>query len=337
VKWYRLAAQQGKADAQLLLGEMYKNGHGVTQDYREAVKWYRLAAQQGSAGAQYSLGSLYEKGQGVAQDYREAVKWHRPAAQQGWAGAQYRLGILYEKGQGVAQDYREMVKWHRLAAQQGLAEAQFLLGSYYVEGQGVAQDYLLAYMWSSLAASKLKDVVMSEGATAARTIAEKKLTPAQVLRAQEMVKQCEESNYKQCDEPKGNQHSSSAISVPMARERGIYVVPVLINDAITLSFVVDSGAADVSIPADVVTTLMRTGTLTESDFLGEKTYVLGDGSKVPSQTFRIRSLKIGGKVVENVNGSIASVQGSLLLGQSFLSRFKSWSVDNTKHALVLDE
>ena len=84
-------------------------------------------------------------------------------------------------------------------------------------------------------------------------------------------------------------------------------------------------------------TLMRTGTLKESDFSREKTYVLADGSKVPSQTFRIRSLKVGGKVLENVHGSVASVQGSLLLGQSFLSRFKSWSVDNSEHSLLLSE
>ena len=54
----------------------------------------------------------------------------------------------------------------------------------------------------------------------------------------------------------------------------------LINDAITLDFIVDSGAADVTIPADVVLTLMRTKTLKETDFLGEQTYVLADGSKV---------------------------------------------------------
>ncbi len=122
----------------------------------------------------------------------------------------------------------------------------------------------------------------------------------------------------------------------MQKDGGTYVVPVLINNSITLKFVVDSGAADVSIPADVVMTLMRTGTLLESDFLGTKTYVLADGSKVPSRTFRIRSLKVGDTVVENVIGSMAAVEGSLLLGQSFLGRFKSWSIDNTKHALVLE-
>ena len=36
---------------------------------------------------------------------------------------------------------------------------------------------------------------------------------------------------------------------------------------------------------------------------------------------------VGDVVVENVTGSVAPAQGSLLLGQSFLGRFKSWSID----------
>jgi predicted aspartyl protease len=76
--------------------------------------------------------------------------------------------------------------------------------------------------------------------------------------------------------------------------------------------------------------------MVESDFLDTKTYVLADGSKVKSRRFRIKSLKVGDTVVENVMGSVAPVQGSLLLGQSFLEHFKSWSIDNTKHALVLE-
>src|SRR5262249_30889259 len=111
---------------------------------------------------------------------------------------------------------------------------------------------------------------------------------------------------------------------------------VLINNALTLNFVVDSGAADVSIPADVVSTLMRTGTLKEVDFFGTQIYVLADGSKVPSRTFQIKSLKVGDRTVRNVNGSTGSAQGSPLLGQSFLRRFRSWSIDNEKHALIIE-
>ncbi len=109
-----------------------------------------------------------------------------------------------------------------------------------------------------------------------------------------------------------------------------------INGALTLDFIVDSGAADVSVPIDVFSTLLRTGTIQDSDIMGEQTYVLADGSQSKSITFTIRSLKVGDKIVNKVRGSVGSSGGILLLGQSFLERFKSWSVDNVNHELVLE-
>lgn len=79
---------------------------------------------------------------------------------------------------------------------------------------------------------------------------------------------------------------SAPILIPLQKEGGTYVVPVLINNAITPNFTVDSGASDVVIPEDVVTTLVRTGTIQETDLLGTKTYTLGDGSTRSAQTFR---------------------------------------------------
>lgn len=43
-RWYRLAAEQGEGRAQLNLGIMYGNGHGVTQDFVQAHKWFNLSA-----------------------------------------------------------------------------------------------------------------------------------------------------------------------------------------------------------------------------------------------------------------------------------------------------
>lgn len=133
----------------------------------------------------------------------------------------------------------------------------------------------------------------------------------------------------------GIQAANEKTFVSLQRAGGTYVVPVLINNAITLKFVIDSGAADVSIPADVFLTLVRTGTLQNNDFIGTQTYTLADGSIAPSATFRIRSLMVGNLVIENVTASIAPAAGPLLLGQSFLSRFNSWSIDNAREALVL--
>ena len=169
------------------------------------------------------------------------------------------------------------------------------------------------------------------------------MTSAQIAQAQEMAKRCQASSYKQCGEPEiaaavtsAPKSIGSTVLIPMKKQGGIYVVPVLINNTLTLDFMVDSGASDVTIPEDVVSVLVRTGTIKDTDFTGEQTYILADGSKVKSKTFRIRSLKVGDRVLENVLGSVASTNGSLLLGQSFLGRFKSWSIDNTKHALVLE-
>jgi clan AA aspartic protease (TIGR02281 family) len=131
-------------------------------------------------------------------------------------------------------------------------------------------------------------------------------------------------------------HGSNQSIVPLVGDGGTFAVPVTINNQLTLKFVVDSGASDVSVPTDVVSTLTRTGTIADSDFIGSQTYKLADGSTVPSQRFLIRSLKVGDKTLENVTASIAPIAGQLLLGQSFLRRFKSWSIDNSGSALILN-
>lgn len=136
--------------------------------------------------------------------------------------------------------------------------------------------------------------------------------------------------------PAVNKKSSSVVEVPLKEDSGIFVVPVEINGAITLDFAVDSGAGNVTIPADVYYTLVRTGTIKDSDIIGQRTVVLADGSQSKLPTFTIRSLRVGDKIIENVNANVLPLEGQLLLGQSFFVRFKSWSLDNTRRVLLLD-
>jgi clan AA aspartic protease (TIGR02281 family) len=117
---------------------------------------------------------------------------------------------------------------------------------------------------------------------------------------------------------------------------GAFAVPVVLNDVVTAKFIVDSGSADVSIPEDVASTLMKSGTMTGADLLGSKTYLLADGSKVPSKIYRMASVRIGGMVMENVTVRVAGANSSLLLGQSFLSRLKSWSMDNARKVMIIN-
>jgi predicted aspartyl protease len=111
---------------------------------------------------------------------------------------------------------------------------------------------------------------------------------------------------------------------------------VRLNDAITLSFVLDSGAADVQIPADVAMTLARAGTISEEDFIGSQTYTLADGSQLKGDQFRLREARLGNHIAHNVVASIGPVRGDLLLGQTFLSRLGIWAIDNTRRILILE-
>ena len=53
---------------------MYADGQGVAKDDGLAVKWYRLAAEQGDADAQSKLGFMYANHRGVPKDDGLAVK-----------------------------------------------------------------------------------------------------------------------------------------------------------------------------------------------------------------------------------------------------------------------
>ncbi|BBF13007.1 hypothetical protein NTHiID20_04930 [Haemophilus influenzae] len=84
-------AEQGNAQAQLMLGSMYANGLGVKQDDVEAVKWYRKAADQGVANAQAMLGFLYFLGKrGVQVNKSLAKEWFGKACDNGYQeGCEY--------------------------------------------------------------------------------------------------------------------------------------------------------------------------------------------------------------------------------------------------------
>lgn len=90
-------------------------------DYVTAAKEWRPLAEGGSAAAQYNLGLLYYDGHGVPQDYSEAVMWFKRSADQDYTEAQHDLGAMYGAGKGVKRDYVEAYKWMNICAAKGNA------------------------------------------------------------------------------------------------------------------------------------------------------------------------------------------------------------------------
>jgi clan AA aspartic protease (TIGR02281 family) len=130
----------------------------------------------------------------------------------------------------------------------------------------------------------------------------------------------------------GAAHSES---VPLVNDHGSLEVPVVINGKASFNFTIDSGATDVCIPANIFYSLTSAGTVSQQDFLDRRAYKLADGTTHYAQRFRIRSLRVGGLELHDVVASVVPAAGSLLLGQSFLSRLKSWSIDNERQILAI--
>jgi uncharacterized protein len=190
-------ANTGDVSAQFRLGEMYDNGEGIPQDYKEAAKWYRMAAEQEHtsirqeiqnsivlyhAKAQYRLGLMYLSGKGVLKNYDELYKWIRMSAENGYASAQSRLGTMYYFGSASQGNYKEAFKWCRMAAEQGDTEAQYYLGVMYYDGKGIIVDYVEAYRWILLAGKNGKNV------DRLKSLLQNQMTTAQITEAQRLAK-----------------------------------------------------------------------------------------------------------------------------------------------------
>jgi TPR repeat protein len=76
---------------------MLLKGQGAPQDAEAAFGWCRTAAEQGLAEAQLQLGDLYRAGLGTTEDLLTACTWYEKAAAQEKPEAAARLHILRDR------------------------------------------------------------------------------------------------------------------------------------------------------------------------------------------------------------------------------------------------
>jgi TPR repeat protein len=102
--WRRKVIEQAESDpnpspamsatytsAECHFADMYEHGHGVPQDYAQALHWYLKSAAKDNRWAQYSLGMMYRDGRGVPKDLEQARAWLTKSAEQGYDDAQRAL------------------------------------------------------------------------------------------------------------------------------------------------------------------------------------------------------------------------------------------------------
>jgi TPR repeat protein len=142
IKYYERAAQKGFTDAQILLGDFYKNRHwenvvlNITQkqknpnitnnqnELQQAMNFYRSAALNGSPIAQYEFAKIISQKK-VTHEYELAVKLLISAANQNYVDAIYELARVYEKGLlGIIKNNEMAQKYYDVAAKHGHKNAK---------------------------------------------------------------------------------------------------------------------------------------------------------------------------------------------------------------------
>jgi clan AA aspartic protease (TIGR02281 family) len=300
----RPLALQGEANAQYRVGVLYLG----RQELIEAARFFKMAANQGHPEAQYRLAALTCSGLGVPRNIDECIRLFRLAADAGVAQAQVILATRYFRGDGVPKDHAEAARLARLAAAKGDSMGQYLLGVYSEVGAGVPKDKDEALRLYKLSADQGND------------LAQKSL---QRLSGQAVP-------------PEKPTTSATTIAVALDRRDGVLAVPAIINQDFKVRFVVDGGASDVVVSETIVTFLRKGGTISDADFTGDQPYQLANGSILKSRTFVLRTLAVGNLVLENVQATVGP-HGAMILGQSFLQRFSSWSIDIDRQLLLLRE
>jgi clan AA aspartic protease (TIGR02281 family) len=117
---------------------------------------------------------------------------------------------------------------------------------------------------------------------------------------------------------------------------GTYYVDVAIAGKCCFKMLLDTGASDVSVPIALWYAMLKGGHITEEDHIGVANYSTANGV-VKGLRFRMPPMTIASVTVHNVIGSVSKndTGTTILLGQSFLRKFKAWQIDNTTGQLVL--
>lgn len=124
--------------------------------------------------------------------------------------------------------------------------------------------------------------------------------------------------------------------VPITRRSGrTFDITCEVN-GLALNMVFDTGASDVTISKVEADFMMKNNYLSSNDIKGKRYYQIADGGITDGTVITLKEVKIGDAVLHNVDASVVKSQKApLLLGESVLQKFGTFTVDNIHSKLII--
>jgi len=124
--------------------------------------------------------------------------------------------------------------------------------------------------------------------------------------------------------------------IKMVEDKGVRYVPMKINGQ-QLNFVFDTGASSICISTLEAAILVKNGLLSEDNIIGQQGYIDANGRFSVGTVINLDSVQIGNRKLENVEATIIeNPRAECLLGQTVLSRFGKYTIDNKKNEIVFE-
>ena len=130
--------------------------------------------------------------------------------------------------------------------------------------------------------------------------------------------------------------SGLADEILLTERNGVYVVPVTLNDSITVEGILDTGASEMFIPFNVIAKLIQSRSIAMKDILKEGVYTLADGSINAKERVNIAKILIGDTTFYNISAIVGAKNSQLLIGQNLLHTFDNYGIDNKRKILTLN-
>ena len=126
--------------------------------------------------------------------------------------------------------------------------------------------------------------------------------------------------------------------VPISRRSGgTFQVDCSVN-GLALNMIFDTGASDVTISKVEADFMLKNSYLSKDDIKGKQYYQIADGGISEGTEITLKEVRIGDVVLHNVNASVVKSQKApLLLGESVLQRFGTFTVDNINSKLIIKQ
>lgn len=119
------------------------------------------------------------------------------------------------------------------------------------------------------------------------------------------------------------------------RSGGTFNVDCTVN-GLPLSMIFDTGASDVTISKVEADFMLKNNYLSKDDIKGKKYYQVADGGISEGTVITLKEVRIGDAVLHNVDASVVKSQNApLLLGESVLQKFGTFTVDNINSKLII--